>query len=92
VRGKQLLSFVLLTKVRVFSYQNDFADYKGIDQPKAIIQIRIAEVVQQEYFVCLYGAKEKRQVQKDDNKLLKLMGGLLLRLVLESSPLIRFPF
>jgi hypothetical protein len=63
--------------VRVFSDENDFGKHKGVDQDKTIVKIQVAELLKQEHLVRRNRAKEKRQIQKDSDKLLKLMGDLL---------------
>jgi ribosomal protein S24E len=69
---------MFLAKVRVFSYENDFGNHESVNQAGDIIEIRVVELVEQEHFVRRNGAKEKRQIYRNRDKLLKLMDGLLL--------------
>jgi hypothetical protein len=73
----QWLGFMLLAKVRVFSYQNDFGNHESIDQRSRIVEIGDVKLVEQKHAVCRKGAKEKGQIQKVPGKLLKLVRSLL---------------
>ena len=77
-RKKKWFMFKFLAKARVFSYENNFGNHEGIDQRSDIVEIRVMQVVQQEHLVRRKGAKEKPQIERDPDKLLKLMDGLLL--------------
>src|SRR5215469_2254507 len=69
---------MFLAKVRVFSYENDFGNHESVNQAGDIVEIRVVELVEQEHLVGRNGAKEKRQIYRNRDKLLKLMDGLLL--------------
>ena len=56
---KQWLGFMFLPKVSVFTYENDFGDYEGIDEREAVSEIRDAKLPQQKHAVGCKGAKEK---------------------------------
>ena len=50
---------VVLPKVSVLTYENDFGDYEGIDKREAIREIRDVKLLQQKHAVSHEGAKEK---------------------------------
>src|SRR5215469_5966617 len=69
---------MFLAKVRVFSYENDFGNHESVNQAGDIVEIRVVELVEQEHLVGRNGAKEKRQIYRNRDKLLEFMDGLLL--------------
>jgi len=70
---------MLPAQVQVLSYENDLANYQGIDQRSAVVEIRDVKLVQHEHFVRRDGAEEKGQLQGNPREVLKLMGDLLLQ-------------
>jgi hypothetical protein len=76
---KQWLRFMLFAKVSIFSNGNDFGEHKGIDECKAVYEIRNVKLFQQKHAVGCQGTEEKGQIEKDRDKLDELMGGLLLQ-------------
>ena len=74
----QWLSLLLLAKVCVLSYENNFDDHQRVDQRSALGEIRDLELVEQQHSVGRDGAKEKGQIQKDYGEVFKFVGHLLL--------------
>jgi hypothetical protein len=61
---KQWLGFVFLAKVSVFSYENDFGDYEGVDKREAIRKIGDVKLLQQKHAVSRKGAKERAKYKR----------------------------